>query len=128
MKEDTHNRESGTDNVKQQKSSVSSRIDLIEQAMKNAYLKEAELPEMSAAWKSSIMERINEDFSPEDTETEIIEKKFLYFSWVAAGVAAALVIISTITFSLQQNNFEDDIHELYADNTLDDLTMAMVSK
>jgi len=101
---------------------------LIEEAMKRAYLKDSEIPEISQSWKHSIMDHIKADSSPEDLELKIIEKKFLYFSWIAAGIAAALIIISTMTFALQQDNFETDMHELYADNTLNNLTTAMESK
>jgi len=109
---------------------IDRQVDIIEEVLQRAYSQqsESELPTPSSAWKTAIMEQVREYSSPEDVEVEIIEKKFLYLSWIAAGIAAALIIISTMTFALQQDNLESDINELYADNTLDNLTIAMVEK
>ena len=44
------------------------QIDLIEKAMKNAYSREVEIPEISPTWQSAIMDHITAECSPEDAE------------------------------------------------------------
>ncbi len=102
------------------------QIDFIEEAMKNAYSGEEDLPVVSESWQSTLMDHITTECSPEDAEAETIEKEFLYFSWIAAGIAAALIIISSITYATQPDALDDDLNELYSDNTLDNMTTSMV--
>jgi hypothetical protein len=102
------------------------QIDFIEEVMKRAYSGEENTPELSKESQNTIMNSIYREFSDGNRENEVIEKKFLYISWIAAGIAATLLLISSLTFAMQHDNFESDIDELYADNTLDNLTTAMV--
>ena len=105
------------------------QIDLVEEAMKNAYSGEVEIPEISSTWQSEIMNLITSECTPEDAEAETVEKEFLYFSGIAAGIAAALIIVSSIiTYSTQSDTFENDINNLYSDNTLNNMTTEMVIK
>ncbi len=104
------------------------QIDLIEGAMRNAYSEEIASPEFSDTWQSTLMNHIAGECSPEDAEITTMEKEFLYFSWIAAGIAAALIIISSITNVVKQDTLENDINELYSDNTLNSMITAMVTK
>ena len=104
------------------------QIDLIEKAMQNAYGDEPGLREVSADWKSSLMASIKKEYSFEAATSENLENKFLRFSWVAAGIAATLIIVAGVLYSIQNNDIESDIQELYADNSMETLTMVMVGK
>ena len=108
---------------------IDKQITIIEKAMCRAYSEKPSLPEISSSWQASLMTAIKNELPPEEVEIKIIEKKFLYFSWVAASVAAALIIISGIVYySPETNTLENDITALYSDNTLDHITTAMVNQ
>ena len=107
---------------------IEKQIDIVEEALKNRYSEEPELPELSSEWQTTLMARISNECTTEDSEAEIIENEFLYFSWIAAGIAAALIIISSIIYTTPADSLENDIQELYSNTALDNLTTAMVIK
>lgn len=100
----------------------SKHIDMIEQAMQKAYSEEPEITDPSSEWKSALMDRITAEYTPEDTEKQTIEKEFLYFSWIAAGIAAALIMILTIISATSTDPIENNINELYSYTAFDHLT------
>ena len=104
------------------------QIDLVEEALKRAYSENdgVNLPE--AEWKSTLMLAVKEEYRSEVAETEILENSFLHYSWVAAAVAAALILVSGIMFSMRSDNIEEDLQELYTDNTLETITMEIASR
>ena len=105
------------------------QITIIEKAMCRAYSKEPLLPEISSSWQASLMTAIQNAPQPEEVEIKMMEKKILYFSWVAASIAAALIIVSGVVYySPERDTLENDITALYADNTLDHITTAMVNQ
>ena len=108
---------------------IDKQITIVEKAMCRAYSEEPSLPEISSSWQSSLMTAIKNELPPEEAEIKMMEKKFLYFSWVAASIAAALIIISGVVYySPERNTLDNDITALYADNTLDHITTAMVNQ
>ena len=106
----------------------SKQIDLVEKSMQDAYSEEVELPDISPAWQTTLMKRITSECTPEDTETRTIETEFLYFSWIAAGIAAALIIISTMIYATGTDSIENNINELYSYTAFDNLTTTMETK
>ena len=108
---------------------IDKQITIIEKAMCRAYSEEPSLPEISPQWQTSLMAAIKNELPPEELEIKMMEKKFLYFSWIAASIAAVLIIFSGVMYySPETNTLENDITALYADNTLDHITTAMVNQ
>lgn len=102
------------------------QVNLVEDAMRRAY-KAQDSSSLSDEWKSSLMAIVQEDEKVFEIEKQI-EKRFLYFSWIAAGIAAALIIVSGMLYSFQSYDIENDIQELYSDDTLETITMEIASK
>ena len=101
------------------------KIDLVEKFMQDTYQEEVKTPEPSPAWQATLMEKIANDFTPKDSETKNIEKEFLYFSWIAAGIAVALIMVLTVRYSVSTDSLEHNINELYSYTAFDNLTTPM---
>ena len=95
------------------------QTDIIEEVMKRAYLETPHSVLLPDEWQDSLMAIVNESCAPDDFEVERVEKTLIAVSWIAAGIAAALIIMSGIFYSVQSDNFENDIQALYADNLSD---------
>ena len=98
-------------------------IDLIEKAMQDAYSQIDAPPAPSSQWQNDLMSRITAEFTPEDTEKQTLEKEFLYFSWIAAGIAAVLIMVLTIISATATDPIENNINELYSYTAFDHLTV-----
>lgn len=98
----------------------SQKIDIIESAMKNSYNAKDNHYEISSAWKSSVMNSIRE----ESDNNFAIEKRVVYFSWIAAGIAAIFLLASTIwIYNVDLGSIDNDIQDLYADNSVNEILM-----
>ena len=95
------------------------KIDIIEEVMKRAYLETPHSSSLSDEWQDSLMNMVKESCSPDDFEMEKVEKTLIAVSWIAAGIAAALIVMSGVFYSVQSDNFENDIQALYADHLSD---------
>ena len=98
----------------------SKKIDIIESAMKNSYNAKEQHYEISPAWKDSVMNSIRE----ESNNNFVIEKRVVYFSWIAAGIAALFLLTSTIwLYNVDIGSIDNDIQDLYADNSVNEILM-----
>jgi len=93
--------------------------EIVEEAFKNAFLEKDEtFDSFPENWTSNLILKIKKDsIMPYEIEFEQTGKRMLIFSSIAAGIAAAIVIVSTMTFSIQsRTDFTQDISSLYNDN------------
>ena len=97
------------------------QIDLIEQAFKNAY-QEKQPQEIPAVWQSAVMAAVRREVQAESREIERTEKTLLHISWIAAGIAAILVLVFGLFFSSSgDGSVENDLQKLYVDNTMTEM-------
>jgi hypothetical protein len=98
------------------------QIDLIEKAMKNAYLEGKTPAEIPPVWQSAVMASIQREVTAEDKAVKRTEATLLYLSWIAAGIAAILVLVFGMFFNdLNDGSVEDDLQNLYVDNSMTDM-------
>ena len=98
------------------------KIDLIEQAFINARRSEESVASLSESWKVSLMQNIQAEAAEEDREFEMITRKIIMGSWIAAGIAAALVFASVLIYQTaapDSSALENDINALYGNNIYD---------
>lgn len=103
------------------------QIDMVEEALRRAYSDREIVSTPSAEWKSTLMFAVKEEYESEEVEVEILENSFLYYSCLVAAVAAVLILVSGIVFAMQPDNIEEDLEQLYSDNTLETLSMEIAS-
>ena len=105
------------------------KINILERALKVAFTAENLTSyEVSADWSKSLMERIRNEYTPDDIAVDILEKKFLFISWAAAGIAAAFLLVSSLMFSSGYDDLSYDIQSLYADSSLDNITAVIAEQ
>lgn len=97
------------------------QIDLIEQAMKNAY-QEKQPQEIPAIWQGAVIAAVKREAQAESKEIERTEKTLLHISWIAAGIAAILVLVFGLFFSQSNDgSVENDLQKLYVDNSMTEM-------
>lgn len=100
------------------------QIDIMEEAMKNAYNAKKAPVEIPPVWQSAVMTSIQRDASTEDRSVERTETTLLHISWIAAGIAAVLVMVFGLFFNdSSDGTIENDLQNLYVDNSMTDILM-----
>ena len=103
------------------------KTDLIEQAFINARRSEDSAAVLSESWKASLMQNIQAEAAEEDREFEMVTRNIIMGSWIAAGIAAALVFVSALIYQTaapDSSAIENDIHALYGDSIYDLTTLS----
>ena len=97
--------------------------DIIEEAMKNAYRNSTPSPEIPETWQKNLMAALREKRVPENIDFDMAASRIFRASWIAAGIAAVIVILFSIFFSPSHpgGGIEDDLRNLYADNSMNEL-------
>ena len=98
------------------------KIEVLENALKHGYTAgNVNLSDLSGDWKKSQMSAVRSEYSPDDLAVDILEKKFFFISWAAAGIAAALMLVSGIVYSLNHDDLNNEIQALYPDTSIETL-------
>lgn len=99
------------------------QIDLIEQAMKKAYLDGGNTPVIPEIWQGAVMAAVKRVPQVELKEIERTERTLLHVSWIAAGIAAVLVLVFGLFFTNNTNDgsIEKDLQNFYVDNSMTDM-------
>ena len=102
------------------------QIDLIEDTIRNAYLTGKTPEEIPAVWQSNVMASLKREINAEKNAVSRTETTMFHVSWIAAGIAAVLVLIFGLFFNTADNDgsLEDDLQNLYVDNSMIDMFSA----
>lgn len=103
-----------SNNEKELKMNNDRQIDLIEEAFKNAH-QEVQIPDAPDIWQSTVMASIQREIKAGDLGVDRTETIMFRLSWIAAGIAAILVLMFGLFFNsaIEQDTFEDDLQNLY---------------
>lgn len=98
---------------------------IIEEAFKNAY-QERSLPEIPEGWQGMVMSAVRQEVIAEDAVIARTENLIFRLSWLAAGIAAILIIMFSIFFNTAKDtdSLEEDLNNLYVDRYANEILTA----
>lgn len=90
--------------------------ELIEEALIKAF-NDQHIPEIPENWQEQVMFAVRQEANSTDKSWANAENLIFKLSWVAAGIAAILVIIFSIFFIPlnEKGSWEEDLNNLYVD-------------
>jgi hypothetical protein len=99
------------------------QIDLAENAMARASQEEEVSINIPDNWQEQVMGSIRTENSAEDIILEITENNLLRFSWVAAGIAAAVTVAFTLLYTPEQYDIEEGFESQYVEYSATELIL-----
>jgi hypothetical protein len=94
------------------------KIDVVEQALKQSYVSEVPDPVIADLWQAGVMNLIREDVQRGEGNIEQTAGRLLHLSWIAAGIAAGVMLIFSLFYDSNSSGIENDFQNLYVDSSV----------